>query len=118
MVVLNIWSFNAFYIFQLPYLMMLFVIVILIIYWVDKKNIYKHYKMQVFQSIDTEISVQRDYIIMFLACVCCGYAVCAVQTWQYYFVGAMFLISLFANWLLSYQVKQSEKKQEKSMTLA
>lgn len=53
MVLLNIWSFNAFYIFELPYLMMLFVIVILIIYWVDKKNIYKHYKMQVFQSIDT-----------------------------------------------------------------
>ena len=118
MVLLNIWSFNAFYIFELPYLMMLFVIVMLIVYWVDKKNIYKHYKMQVFQSIDTEISVQRDYIIMFLTCVCCGYAVCAVQTWQYYFVGAMFLLSLLANWLLSYQVKLSEKKKEKAMTLA
>ena len=107
MVILNIWSFNAFYIFELPYLMFLFVVVITIVYWVDKKNIYKHYKMQVFQTIDTEISVQRDYIIMCLACVCCGYAACAVQNWQYYFVGGMFIVSLLANWFLSYRFKLS-----------
>jgi hypothetical protein len=52
MVLLNIWSFNALYVFQLPYLMFLFALVILLVYWVDKKNLYRHYKMQVFQSID------------------------------------------------------------------
>ena len=52
MVILNIWSFNAFYIFEIPYLLFLFTIVLLIIYWVDKKNIYRHYKMQTFLSIE------------------------------------------------------------------
>ena len=81
MVVLNIWSFNAFYVFQMPYLMLLFSLAYLILYWVDKKNIYRHYKMQVFQSIDLEISVQRDYIIMFLICVSAGYALCINYNW-------------------------------------
>ena len=52
MVILNIWSFNAFYIFEIPYLLLMFVIVLFIVYWVDKKNIYKHYKMQTYLSID------------------------------------------------------------------
>lgn len=52
MVVLNIWSFNAFYVFQIPYLLVLFWIALIIMFWVDKKNLYKHYKMQVFLSIE------------------------------------------------------------------
>jgi len=52
MVLLNIWSFNAFYIFLTPYLLALFVIVMALLYWIDKKNIYRHYKMQVYQSIE------------------------------------------------------------------
>lgn len=111
MVILNIWSFNAFYIFQIPYLLFLFVLVVTVLYWLDKKNIYRHYKMQVFQSIDLELSVQRDYIVMFLVCVCCGYAVCADDYWQYFFIGAMFILSLLTNWFLSYRTKQQEKKE-------
>lgn len=86
--------------------MFLFVIVITVLFWVDKKNIYNHYKMQVFQSIDLEISVQRDYIVMFLVCVCCGYAVCAIDTWQYFFIGGMFIISILVNWFLEYKHKK------------
>jgi hypothetical protein len=118
MVILNIWSFNAFYVFEMPYLMFLFVIVISVIYWVDKKNIYKHYKMQVYQSIDLEVSVQRDYIVMFLVCLCCGYAVSAIDIWQYFFIGGMFIISILVNWFLEYRHKQDEKNLERSMTLA
>lgn len=103
MVVLNIWTFNAFYIFQIPYLMFLFVVVLAIIYVVDKKNIYKHYKMQTFQSIDLEISVQRDYIIMFLICVSCGYAACAIRTWQFIIVGVMFVLALLINLIVEYR---------------
>ena len=106
MVILNIWTFNAFYVFEVPYLMFLFVIVITVLFWVDKKNIYNHYKMQVFQSIDLEISVQRDYIVMFLVCVCCGYAVCAIDIWQYFFIGGMFIISILVNWFLEYKHKK------------
>lgn len=86
--------------------MFMFVVVITILYFIDKKNIYKHYKMQVYQSIQLELTVQRDYIVLFLICVCCGYAVCVIRTWQYFFIGAMFIVSFSLNWYLSVREKQ------------
>lgn len=79
MVLLNILSFNAYYTFQIPYLLLVFVAAITIIYWVDKRNLYKHYKMQAYLSIGLEISVHRDYVFFFLLCACCGYVVSAVN---------------------------------------
>ena len=51
MTAFNIWSFNSFYIFEIPYLIFLFLIVVVAIYWIDKYNLYKHYKMQQYMSI-------------------------------------------------------------------
>ena len=102
MVILNIWSFNAFYIFEIPYLLLMFVLVLFIVYWVDKKNIYKHYKMQTYLSIDLELSVQKHYIIMFLICECFGYAISVYYTWQYVFIGVMFVLAIIANYLISF----------------
>lgn len=106
MVILNIWSFNAFYIFLTPYLLVLFVVAISLIYWIDKRNIYHHYKMQTYQSIELELSVQKSYIYLFLVCLCAGYAACAIYTWQYYLAIAIFLISIIINRLVSYSIKQ------------
>jgi len=52
MVLYDIWAFNSFYVFQLPELLIFFLLVIFAIYWIDKHNIYRHYKMQYFLSID------------------------------------------------------------------
>jgi hypothetical protein len=52
MVVFNIWTFNSFYIFNLPYLLFFFMMVLVILYWIDKYNLYKHYKMQQYISIE------------------------------------------------------------------
>ena len=105
MVLLNIWSFNAFYVFQIPYLLFVFVLVLFIVFWIDKKNTYKHYKMQSYLSIDVEITVLRDYIFMFLLCVCCGYAASAIFTWQYIFIGVIFIFSIILNIMLTTQNK-------------
>lgn len=90
--------------------MFLFAVVITIIFWIDKSNIYRHYKMQVYQSIELELSVQRDYTIMFLVCVCCGYAVSSVETWQYYFIGGIFIFSLIINFFIAYKTREKRSK--------
>jgi hypothetical protein len=42
---------------------------------------------------------------MFLICVSGGYAIGVNFDWQYYVIGGIFIISLIANFLLSYKVK-------------
>jgi hypothetical protein len=88
--------------------MFLIVIVMVIIFFIDKRNIYSHYKMQVYQSNDLELSVQRSYIVMFLICVCCGYGVSAIYDWQYYVIGGMFVFSIVANFIFSYREKRKQ----------
>ena len=56
MVALNIWSFNSFYIFELPYLIFFFLMILGVTYWIDKHNLYNHYKMQVLTIIFSTIS--------------------------------------------------------------
>lgn len=67
--------------------------------------------MQVYQSIDIEISIQRDYIYMFLICVSCGYAVSSRSIWLYIFIGIVFVFAVIVNYIISY--KKSEELMEK-----
>lgn len=65
------------------------------------------------------MSIQRDYIIMFLVCVCCGYAASVNFTWQYIFIGVFFIIALLINLAISLKKKADEKNNiERTMTLA
>ncbi len=66
--------------------------------------------MQVYQSIELELSVQRDYTIMFLVCVCCGYAVSSVYTWQYIFIACTFVVSLIINFFIAYKTREKRSK--------
>ena len=116
MVLLKIWAFNAFYIFQIPYVLIMFVIVIFIIFWIDKKNIYKHYKMQTYLSIELEQTVLRDYTYMFLLCACCGYAISAFFTWQYIFIGIIFAISILFNIMLTFEAKLTNKNNSNNLS--
>ena len=118
MVLLKIWAFNAFYIFQIPYVLLMFIVVIFIIFWIDKKNIYTHYKMQAFLSIDLEQSVLRDYTYMFLICVCCGYAISAIHSWQYIFIGIIFIFSIIVNIMLTFQAKLTSSNNPNNMSVA
>lgn len=106
--------------FQIPYLLITFVLVLFIVFWNDKKNIYKHYKMQAYLSIDLELTVLRDYIFMFLICVCCGYAVSVISHWQYIFIGIIFIFSIILNIMLTTQKKQKINSSQimRTLTLA
>lgn len=101
MVIYNIWSFNSFYIFEIPYLMIAFLIVLCLVYLIDKKNLYKHYKMQTFQSIDLEIEFHNSFIILFLFGLCGGYAISSWEVWQWCTAGGAFVLSILANFLIS-----------------
>lgn len=112
MVVYNIWSFNAFYIFQIPYLLVLFVLALLALYWLDKRNIYQHYKMQTYLSIQLELSSQRDYLWMFLVCACGGYALGAIFYWQYVLAAGVCLLAGLANLAIGYGIRRRKREKE------
>lgn len=120
MVLLKIWAFNSFYIFQIPYVLLMFIVVMFIIFWNDKRNIYRHYKMQTYLSIDLELCVLRDFIFMFLVCVGGGYATTCVHTWQYIFMGVICLLAIILNIGLTFQDsfhQKYESQPDRTMTL-
>lgn len=67
------WSFNSYYIFNIPYLVVMFFITLLVLYWVDKYILYNHYKMQSYLSMELEHQSQKVVLVVFLACVSLGY---------------------------------------------
>lgn len=62
--------------------------------------------MQVYQSIELELQTQKSYIIMFLICISCGYAVSVTRTWQYYMIAAICVVSIGVNFLVEYNSSQ------------
>ncbi len=110
MVILDIWAFNAFYLFEIPYLVFLFMIILFVLYWIDKRNLYDHYKSNSYLSIKLEVMVQKTFIVFFLICVSLGYAAAAVETWQYYFIGGVFILSLILNFALVLTYSRDDKK--------
>lgn len=51
MISFTFWNFNSYYIFDIPYIAIIFLITVIILYWIDKYNLYRHYKMQQYMSI-------------------------------------------------------------------
>ena len=47
---------------------------------------------------------------MFLICLCGGYAISAYYTWQYYFIGAMFVVAVACNYLITFGVNKKTKE--------
>lgn len=108
MVAFNIWSFNSFYIFELPYLIFLFMIILFLLYWIDKFNLYKHYKMQQYMSIELEIKVQKTYIIFFLICVSGGYYFSTTYLWEKITIIGVVIFALIVNFTLNYTYKKQK----------
>lgn len=50
-VAFNCWSFNSYYIFEMPYLLGLFFILLFILYGVSKHHLYSHYRTQSYLSL-------------------------------------------------------------------
>ena len=109
MVIFNIWTFNSFYIFEIPYLIFLFMIILAILFWIDKRNLYLHYKTQQYISIELEIKVQKTYIIFFLICVSGGYYLTSVFTWEKITIGVIFILAILINFALNLSYKKHKE---------
>jgi hypothetical protein len=108
LIIFNTWSFNSFYIFEIPYLIFLFLIVLVVLYWVDKYNLYRHYKQQKYTSIELEIKVQKTYIIFFLICVSFGYYFSVQTVWEQIAIAVVVVVALALNFGLNYSYKKQK----------
>lgn len=94
MILYKIWSFVAFYAFELPYIVVFMMVLMVYLYWNDKHSIYTHYKMQTYLPIELEKSFQDFYIYVFMLTVCLSYMTVAKKGWEFY--GAIVMTGLFA----------------------
>lgn len=110
------WSFNAYYIFNIPYLVVVFFFTLLVLYWIDKYILYNHYKMQSYLSMELEHQAQKVVLIVFLACVSLGYLTIANYEWEKWLVLVVFVLSIIANFLLQNLFKKQKDELFKNNT--
>ena len=94
------WSFNSYYIFNLPMLLLVFLVVLFILYWVDKYVLYNHYKHNNYISLELLQKSQRVILFLFVLCVSAGYLTIAQYVWQQVLVGVVGLLMLISHLLI------------------
>ena len=99
-VAFNMWSFNSYYIFNLPMLLLIFLIVLFLIYWIDKYLLYNHYKLQSYISLELLQTSQRVILFLFVLCVSTGYLTITQHLWQKILVVFVGLLTLVSHLLL------------------
>lgn len=109
--VFNVWTFNSFYIFNIPYLLLFFLAVFFILFWIDKFILYNRYKMQSYLSVELEHKSQKFYLVIFLICVSLGYLTITQFEWQRWLVLVVFVVALVINFSLQFSFKK-EKDEE------
>ena len=117
----NIWSFNSFFIFQIPYLLIIFAILLGVLYWIDKYNLFNHYNTNHYLSIEFILQIQKVYIFIFLLCVSVGFFLSAQWDWEKYMIVAVFVISMALNALLvrkEYHQKEEILRKKTDLTTA
>jgi hypothetical protein len=109
--VFNVWIFNSFYVFNIPYLLLFFFAVLFLLYWIDKFILYNHYKMQSYLSLELEHKTQKIFLVVFLVCVSLGYLSITQFEWQRWLLLVVFVVALVLNFLLQFLFKK-EKDEE------
>lgn len=115
-VAFNMWSFNSYYIFNIPYLVVMFFIALLVLYWIDKYILYNHYKMQSYLSMEIEHQSQKVVLVVFLACVSLGYLTIANYEWEKWLILVVFILAIIANFLLQSLFKKQKEEVFKNNT--
>ena len=105
-VAFNTWSFNSYFLFNNPYLIVLFFIIVFFLYWLDKYILYKHYKTNQFLSLELEHQAQKVVIVFFLICVSLGYYSITRELWQQILIFIVFVVTLSLNFLLQFWFKR------------
>ena len=81
-VMFRIWSFALFYSLFLPYMMFELFLAFVIIYWVEKHNVYKHYTIRRKVSINLEAEFLILFIIFFCIFQCTIYCLSVTNNIQ------------------------------------
>lgn len=122
MVLYKMWSFIAFYSFQLPAIMVLLLLLMLAVYWNDKRNIYNHYKMQAYLPLELEQGFQDVYIFVFMITVMLSYMSVASTNLEFYgalgFTAFIMLLKLVLDFFERKKNKKQEDEVNKSNSLA
>jgi hypothetical protein len=63
------------------------------------------------------MKVQKFYIVFFLIFTSVSFASTSIYDWEYYFVGAIFIIGMITNFALNFTFKKRKQEIEKSMTI-
>ena len=105
MVAFNTWSFNSYFLFNNPYLIVLFFIIVFFLYWFDKYILYNHYKTNQYLSLSLEHQAQKVVIVFFLICVSLGYYSITRHLWQQILILIVFSVTLIFNFLLQFWFK-------------
>lgn len=107
-VAFNVWSFNSYYIFQMPYLLVLFFCVLIFIYWISKYTLYNHYRTQSYLSLQLQDKTQRIVLVIFQICVSLGYLSVTQFAWQRYLILGVFIAAIYLNFLLEHIFMQKK----------
>lgn len=114
MILYKLWSFIAFYSFQLPIIMVFLLLLMLILYWNDKHSIYTHYKMQTYLPLELEQGFQEYYIYLFMITVMLSYMSVATTPWEFY--GAIPLTAVFMGLKLGLDWLERSRQRQKEQT--
>ena len=105
-VIFNTWSFNSYFMFNNPYLLILFFVIVFFLYWFDKYILYNHYKTNQYLSLELEHQAQKVVIVFFLICVSLGYYSIVRHEWQKILIIVILIFTLALNFVLQIWFKK------------
>lgn len=97
-------------------MLLIFLFILFLLYWIDKYNLYKHYKMQQYLSIELEIKVQKTYIVLFLIFCSMGYYFTVTFLWEKLIIVGVAAAALILNFLLNLSYKKHKDEILKANT--
>lgn len=110
MILYKLWSFIAFYSFQIPSIMVFLPVLMFILYWNDKRNIYAHYKMQTFLPLELEQGFQEIYIYVFMITVMLSYMSVSTTAWEFYSAIGLSLFFIVLKIVLDWVERVKQRK--------
>jgi hypothetical protein len=116
-VAFNMWSFNSYYIFNIPYLLIFFFVTLFILYWIDKFILYNHYKTTQYLSLDLEHQAQKVVLLVFLICVSLGYLTITQYEWERWLILFIFVVAVILNFSMQYFFKKQKEEIRKHQSV-
>lgn len=111
-VMFKIWSFALFYAFFLPYITFLISLSLIILYLLEKRNLYAHYSQRRYLGVELEIKFLNIYINFFCVYECIIYCLNVDSEWQIIAAVVSTILSLLLQ-IIYWQVIQKKIERNK-----